>query len=224
LAKAGGITEEPIPIDVQQGAPEQAALKLTGADFLPLRAQAAKVTQTPALRNSTGRWADEAITIEDAGLILLWPFLSGFFKTLELLTPKRAWRDTAAPHRAALLLDHVARGTLIAEEAHMPLIKLLVGLPIQAVLDPVAPLDAAERAACRSFLEAMLEHLAPLGRLTLEGLRGSWLLRPGLLERRDGLPLLRIERRGYDVLMDRLPWPRDWVRLPWMAEPLRVEW
>ncbi|MFN7308588.1 MAG: contractile injection system tape measure protein, partial [Acetobacteraceae bacterium] len=127
-------------------------------------------------------------------------------------------------HRAALLLDHVARGTLIAEEAHMPLIKLLVGLPIQAVLDPGAPLDAAERAACRSFLEAMLEHLAPLGRLTLEGLRGSWLLRPGLLERRDGLPLLRIERRGYDVLMDRLPWPRDWVRLPWMAEPLRVEW
>ncbi|MCA3422631.1 MAG: hypothetical protein INF81_06760 [Roseomonas sp.] len=224
LAKAGGITEEQISIDVQQGAPEQAALKLNSADFLPLRAQAAKVTQTPALRNRTGRWADEAITIEDAGLILLWPFLSGFFKTLELLTPKRAWRDTAAPHRAALLLDHVARGTLIAEEAHMPLIKLLVGLPIQAVLDPVAPLDAAERAACHSFLEAMLEHLAPLGRLTLEGLRGSWLLRPGLLERRDGLPLLRIERRGYDVLMDRLPWPRDWVRLPWMAEPLRVEW
>jgi hypothetical protein len=224
LAKAGGITEEQISIDVQQGAPEQAALKLNGADFLPLRAQAVKVTQAPALRNSTGRWADEAITIEDAGLILLWPFLSGFFKTLELLTPKRAWRDTAAPHRAALLLDHVARGTLIAEEAHMPLIKLLVGLPIQAVLDPGAPLDAAERAACHSFLEAMLEHLAPLGRLTLEGLRGSWLLRPGLLERRDGLPLLRIERRGYDVLMDRLPWPRDWVRLPWMAEPLRVEW
>jgi hypothetical protein len=224
LAKGRGVTEDQILVSDQRRAGEQAALKSDLADFLSPHAPAAKVVQPSLRRNGKGQGVGEAITVEDAGLILLWPFLSNFFKTLELLTSQRTWRDTTAPHRAALLLDNLARGTLIAEEAHMPLIKLLVGLPIQVVLDPGAPLDATELAACDSFLESMLEHLAPLGRLTLEGLRGSWLLRPGLLQRRDGLPLLRIERRGYDVLMDRLPWPRDWVRLPWMAEPLRVEW
>lgn len=182
------------------------------------------IAKTSAPRPGMEQRSGETVTVEDAGLVLLWPFLSGFFETLDLLTPKRRWRDAAAPHRAAILLDHLARGTLIAEEADMPLIKLLVGLPTQAVLDAGAPLDPEERAACDTFFKAILEHFAPLGRLTLEGLRGSWLLRPGLLERRDGLPLLRIERRGYDLLMERLPWPREWVRLPWMVEPLRVEW
>jgi hypothetical protein len=182
------------------------------------------IAKTSAPRPGMEQRSGETVTVEDAGLVLLWPFLSGFFETRDLLTPKRRWRDAAAPHRAAILLDHLARGTLIAEEADMPLIKLLVGLPTQAVLDAGAPLDAEERAACDTFFEAILEHFAPLGRLTLEGFRGSWVLRPGLLERRDGLPLLRIERRGYDLLMERLPWPREWVRLPWMVEPLRVEW
>ena len=180
--------------------------------------------KTSAPRTGMEQRPGDTVTVEDAGLVLLWPFLSGFFGTLDLLTPKRRWRDAAAPHRAAILLDHLARGSLIAEEADMPLIKLLVGLPTQSVLDAGAPLDAEERAACDTFFEAILEHFAPLGRLTLEGLRGSWLLRPGLLERRDGLPLLRIERRGYDLLVERLPWPREWVRLPWMVESLRVEW
>jgi hypothetical protein len=169
----------------------------------------------------------ESIAVEDAGLCLLWPFLPAFFERLNLLTPDRRWRTPAAAHRAATLLDHVAHGDAAfrAEEARLPLAKLLSGLSPDAVHEPPGtPLDAAEHQEIEDFLRAMVEHMAPLGRLSVAQLRETWLLRFGLLGQRDGLPLLRVEARGYDVLLDRLPWPRIWVRLPWMPVPLRVEW
>jgi len=35
---------------------------------------------------------------------------------------------------------------------------------------------------------------------------------------------LRIERQPADILLERFPWRTDWVRLPWMQAPMRVEW
>jgi hypothetical protein len=45
-----------------------------------------------------------------------------------------------------------------------------------------------------------------------------------MLGTRDGAWLLRVERESYDVVLDRFPWPLDWIKLPWMAVALRVEW
>ena len=41
---------------------------------------------------------------------------------------------------------------------------------------------------------------------------------------RDGSWLLRVERRGYDLVLDRFPWAFDWLKLPWMEMAMRVEW
>ncbi len=35
---------------------------------------------------------------------------------------------------------------------------------------------------------------------------------------------LKVARTGYDVLLDRLPWGIGFVLLPWMKQPLYVEW
>ena len=74
------------------------------------------------------------------------------------------------------------------------------------------------------MLAAAIAHAPCLGTLSIDGLRGSFLLRPGVLSTRDGAWLLRVERKAYDILLDRLPWAREWVRLPWMQAPLRLEW
>jgi hypothetical protein len=55
-------------------------------------------------------------------------------------------------------------------------------------------------------------------------LRGSFLVRKGILSTRDGAWLLRVERQPQDVLLERLPWTMQWARLPWMQAPMRVEW
>jgi hypothetical protein len=175
---------------------------------------------SPSDRRATG----ERVAVADAGLCLLWPFLSLLLGRLGLLAADGGIRHEVARHRAVALLDHVATGEVIAAEQRLPLAKLLCGMALDTVHEPGEPLDAAERAEVVLFLEAMLEHVRPLGQLSVEGLRASWLLRPGLLGTRDGAWLLQVERRGYDILLERLPWRLEWVRLPWMASPLRVEW
>jgi hypothetical protein len=192
----------------------------------PLRRRLLAAELTSAAESQQPSTSHSAsIAVDNAGLSLLWPFLPELFAQLALLDEaRRHWRDAVAAHRAVTLLDHLATGEPAVDEARLPLAKLLCGLPLDAVHDPGEPVDTAELQVLDGFLQAMLEHCQPLGHLSVEGLRGSWLLRPGLIEQRDGLPLLRVERRGYDILLDRLLWPREWVRLPWMPLPLRVEW
>ena len=60
--------------------------------------------------------------------------------------------------------------------------------------------------------------------MSITGFRGTFLLRQGILGQRDGAWLLRVERETYDIVLERFPWSVDWVKLPWMAAPLRVEW
>ena len=58
------------------------------------------------------------------------------------------------------------------------------------------------------------EELAPLAKKEPERFKYS----------RDGAWLLRVERQTYDLVLDRFPWGWEWLRLPWMDAPLRVEW
>ena len=74
------------------------------------------------------------------------------------------------------------------------------------------------------MLEAAIAHAAVLGTVTIDGFRGSFLLRRGALSIRDGAWLLRVEKHPADVLIERFPWRTEWIRLPWMQAPLRVEW
>ena len=165
----------------------------------------------------------DAIAVANSGLVLLWPFLPRFFASLGLLEDDQ-FRDGAAQHRAAALLHYLAGGEIACPEEELPLDKVLTGIEIDAVHEPGEPLDLREVGAADALLEATLGHAPMLGRIGVAGLREAFLSRPGLLATRDGRWLLRVERRSIDVLLDRLPWTFAWVRLPWMPEPLQVEW
>ncbi|MEZ0213295.1 MAG: contractile injection system tape measure protein [Xanthobacteraceae bacterium] len=165
----------------------------------------------------------DAIAVDCAGLPLLVPFLPAFFDGLDLLED-RDFRGEAARHRAVGLLHFLASGALEAPEPLLPLAKLLAGLPLDAMHEPAAPLEAREIAAGEALLAAVIGHAPMLGRISTAGLRASFLMRPGTLTTRDGHWLLRVERRSFDVLLDRLPWSFNWVRLPWMTAPLQIEW
>ena len=174
-------------------------------------------------RAHPGEDAHDAVAVVNSGLVLLWPFLAQFFESLGLLE-NEDFRDAAAQHRAVAVLHYLAGGEIVGPEQELPLAKVLAGVEIDAVHEPGEPLDAVETAAAAALLEAVLGHAPMLGRISVGGLRRAFLRRPGLLSTRDGQWLLRVERRSIDILLDRLPWTFAWVRLPWMAEPLQVEW
>ena len=35
---------------------------------------------------------------------------------------------------------------------------------------------------------------------------------------------LKVDQRGYDVILQTLPWSYGMIKLPWMLKPLIVEW
>jgi Contractile injection system tape measure protein len=166
--------------------------------------------------------ADE-IYVENAGVVILWPFLANFFARLGLLEEK-AFKDAADAQRAAGLLHYLATGDAPAPEPLLPLNKLLCGMALEEVFDFGPPMTDAELEACDDLLGAAI-HQAPILRdMSIAGFRASFLLRKGQLGARDGNWLLRVERETHDIVLERFPWSFHHVKLPWMRAIMQVEW
>ncbi len=168
---------------------------------------------------------EDSRIVSDSGLCLLWPFVPRFFERLGLLDADET-EFTGPPqrHRGVLLLRHLATGETKAPDLALALPKVLCGLPLRARHYPHEPVTVTEANEARQLLEAVIAHADCLGDISPDGFRETFLNRAGVLTTRDGAWLLRVERQTTDILLDRFPWTAQWVRLPWMQVPMRVEW
>lgn len=162
----------------------------------------------------------EGIPLHNAGLILLHPFLNLLFKSLGVVEEN----ILTQPERALCLLHFLTTAQPQAPEYELALPKVLCNFPLEAPVDTLIELTAAEMDAANDLLEAVIQHWAALRNTSPDGLRGSFLCRPGLLSHRENGWLLQVERQSQDVLLDRLPWGISVVKLPWMGEMMWVEW
>lgn len=167
--------------------------------------------------------AGDNVPIDNAGLVLLWPFLGSFFGHLGLLE-ERDFKDLAARQRAVGLLQVLATPQTRFAEYALPLNKLLCNLEQAHPFEFGPRLKKREVRECNQLLEAVIAQAPILKNMSPDGFRGSFLLRKGVLSSRAGHWLLQVEAQTYDIVLDRLPWSRDWIKLPWMEAPLRVEW
>lgn len=169
----------------------------------------------------------EGISIANAGLVLLAPFLPDFLKRLELQPDKRETSERESERRAAgaLLLQLLATGRLDSHpECDLPLPKLLCGVALETPIPTAGGFGERESAECESLLRAVIGHWTALKATSPAGLREAFLLRPGLLKRCEDEWLLQVEACPHDVLLSTIPWTYTWVRYSWMSLPLRVEW
>ena len=170
------------------------------------------------------RFSDaEEIYVDNAGLVILWPFLERFFMRLGMVE-EQAFKDAAAMHRAVGLLQHVATGEQPKAEYLVPLNKVLCGMAPEEVVDFGPDLTDLEIEECTDLLAAVIQHAPILHDMSIPGFRASFLLRRGQLGSRDGQWLLRVERETHDIVLDRFPWTVHLVKLPWMAAMMQVEW
>ncbi|MDE2203283.1 MAG: hypothetical protein KGJ38_11270, partial [Burkholderiaceae bacterium] len=89
-----------------------------------------------------------------------------------------------------------------------------------------APTES-ELALSDSLLRAVIQRWAQMKNTSIETLRGTFLMREGLLERRaaqDGARHLKVHHRTVDVLVDLLPWSIWSIQNSWMPQPLSVRW
>jgi hypothetical protein len=161
--------------------------------------------------------------VPNAGLILLWRFLSHYFGALGMLDG-RDFAGEAQRSRAVHLLHYLASGVLDAPEHDLLLAKVLCGWEYTAPLLPCAPLTAEERHRSGQLLTTVTQHWPVLKNTSHDGLRGTFLMRAGSLALNDERWTLAVAPGPYDVLLQTLPWPRSMVRCAWMKDVLWVQW
>ncbi len=163
------------------------------------------------------------ITIQNAGLVLLWPFLQRFFENLEVIENK-IFHNEMARHKAVCALQYLCN-TAETElfEGMLPFTKVLCGVPLENTIPPIS-LSVAEKEMAEGLLSAVIKRGPHWGNLSLDGFRASYLCRQGSLRTRDGHWLLQVQKETYDITLEKLPWGMNTVKLPWMNEIILVEW
>ena len=172
----------------------------------------------------TSNFSDaDVLYVGNAGLVILWPFLTSFFERLGLIEDKK-FKNVAACQRAVGLLQYIADTIESPLETQLPLNKILCGMAAEDVFDFGGEINEEEKTECHDLLVAVIQQAPILKNMSNAGFRASFLLRQGQLSSRDGNWLLRVERETHDIVLDRFPWSVSMVRLPWMEAIMQVEW
>lgn len=164
---------------------------------------------------------EEGLPTGASGLVILHPYLPQFFRSLAWLNPAQRLLPQMRWH-AVQALHWLAHDRLARDEAEVMLEKTLCGIDLNEAGE-LPTLEPAVMEEGLELLRSVITHWGALRNTSPDGLREAFLARPGLLflcEKN----ILRVEGRGYDILLRRLPYSIETVLLPWLKQPLQVEW
>ncbi|HET7535505.1 MAG TPA: contractile injection system tape measure protein [Candidatus Didemnitutus sp.] len=167
--------------------------------------------------------SDAPIAVSNAGLVLLAPFFVTLHDRCGLLDGEK-FRDFHANQRAVQLLQYLVTGGRRTHEYSLVLNKILCGLNPELPVVPEIELTGEEMQAANALLQSVADRWPRGAAISPDGIRGSYLWRPGVLKRRERAWELWVERRGWDILLPELPWGFSIAQSAWMPEPLRVDW
>lgn len=165
----------------------------------------------------------ETLPVENAGIILLHPFLKRFFERTGLLEDDRFQNDFCR-QRAVCLLHYVASGELIFPDDKLVMAKFICDYPIQQPVPLELPISDYEISECDNLIKNVIDHWEALKNTGAEAFRSTFLKRKGVLIKDTTGFLLHIENQTEDILLNRLPWPITPVKIPWKASVLTVKW
>jgi hypothetical protein len=163
------------------------------------------------------------IAVSNAGLVIIQNFIAHYFSKLEL-TDKEGFVSEQAQLDAVHWLQYLATGYQNTDETHLVLNKVLCGLPLSTPVASGIEVSPAQQELTEGLINAVIQYWSAIGSSSIEGFRGNWLVRDALLSETEENWELVVEKRPYDLLLDRLPFGYSLVSLPWMDKPLYVTW
>lgn len=228
-ADAGAVAGAPGPLGREGGSSPH----VSGRSVASTDRDESRAADIPQHRTeSPAAWIDDSpedrsspVMVHYAGLVLLHPFIVPFFQDRGVLEPgSRALAEQNIP-RAAALLQFLATGRDEPYEFELGLCKVLLGRELHTPLLIAGGLVGGEDVTeADALLGSVVEHWSALKNTSVDALRESFLRRPGLLRREERRWRLQVEPASFDLLLGHLPWGIGVVRLPWMSEPIHVEW
>jgi len=163
------------------------------------------------------------IPVKNAGIVLLSNYIPMLFERLGIVR-ENEFPDALSQLDAVHYLQYVATGLRHTEEALLPLNKVLCGLPLAAPVMESIEISDENQALINGLIEAAISHWPSVGDTSVDGFRGNWLVRDGLLLEKDDRWELTVEKRSYDLLIHKSPFSISIIKHPWMDKPLHVIW
>lgn len=172
----------------------------------------------------TDEESEKHCLVDDAGLVILHPFLPALFERLGYLDEERKFVNLALQERAVHLLRWLAGYELPHLDYQMPLEKVLCDLPLAYPMGSEIEFTDIEKEEGSQVLRSVCQYWKPLNGTSPEGLQRSFLQRNGSITYEDNTWIVRVEGQALDILLDDLPWEISLLLLPWKEEMIMVEW
>ena len=160
---------------------------------------------------------NDQIGVQNAGLILLHPFLKQFFATTGI-------QQSENPDLAVQSLHFLATGNEDVFEGNLIMEKFLCGVPLKMPVQRTSLLTEAIKNEANDLLREVVRHWPALKNTSADGLRQIFIQRDGKLFQEDNRYKLIVERKAQDVLLESLSWNIAVIKLPWISKILFTEW
>ncbi len=167
---------------------------------------------------------ENEIYIDNAGLVLLHPFLENYFRQFKLLNHESKFANQESHVLAVHLLHFLATKEENPFEYSLTFEKYFCDYPLKMPIDRFVQLTNEMKDESENLLKAVIEHWKILKNTSPDGLREAFLQRIGKLILNENDNRIIIEQNSIDVLLEHLPWNCSIIKLPWMKQLLAVEW
>lgn len=159
--------------------------------------------------------------VKNAGLIIVHPYLTHFFKNCGLLDDNNTIIDQEVAVHA---LHYLATKKEQQLENYMVFEKFLCGVPIQKTIQRHIVLSDYIKEQAEELLQSVIENWGALNNASTDLICHEFLQREGKLSFKEDNPKIVIERKTQDILVDKLPWGIGICRLPWLDHLVFTNW
>ena len=168
----------------------------------------------------------EEIYVSNAGMPIIHPYLPQLFNMSGLLSiDRKAFKSELAATRAIHMIQYLINKEQDPPEEKLVLNKLFVGMEIDHPLIPLEdPLTEKELETMEGMMKAVVGRWSVMKNSHPDYVRKTFLDRDGRLSKRGDKWVLKVEKKGFDILVNKIPWSINPVRLPWREENIDVEW
>ncbi|WP_289659389.1 contractile injection system tape measure protein [Flavobacterium panacagri] len=165
----------------------------------------------------------QGIAIRNAGIVLLNAYIPMLFERLKL-TSENKFVSNEHQVRAVQYLQYVITGMQETEEFYLPLNKVLCGLPLSNTIPDFIEIADQEKQLINGLIQAVISHWPAIGDCSINGFRGNWLVRDGILVELEDKWELIVDKRAYDILINKSPFAFSIIKYHWIDKPLHVIW
>ena len=194
---------------------EKARVSMIGA-YKELKKEEKECLQALHIQQSTPSEIPlQGLLIENAGLVILAPYLPMLFAGLSLTTPEGQFISKKAAYKAVMILHKLSGGRSGKTVNNFPLNKLLAGLRFDESIPVTTRLSPKEILEIKDLLNSVLTNWGALKSSSVRALQLNFFRRKGKLCENTDHHSLIVERKDFDLLIESMPWSFKLIRYPW---------